>query len=250
MHTIAVISSAWRWNLAGLILCAVLLLLYAAFSAFRLARGWVWFLGGVFLLAILVCSPLDLLAREYLFTANAIDQMLIGLVVPYLLVRGMPGINLRIPMVGAWIAGMVSLSVWFLPWLLNASLNSEAMRGVELAVLLAGGIAFWWPIYSPSRAQRIPLLPHTLVYLATATGWCSLLGLFLAFEKPLLIARYVQSPDPLHISESLLMDWSFSRETDQQTAGLLFWIGAATVLLSEVMVTYYRWYKSAEVRDE
>ncbi len=209
-----------------------------------------WFLAGIVLLATIVCSPLDVLAREYLFTAYAIEQMLIGIVVPYFLARGMPGSGVRIPMFAAWAAGMVSLSIWFLPRLLNASLTSDAVRGSEFAILIAGGAAFWWPIHSPQEENRIPLMPNTLIYLAAATVWCSLLGLVLAFEKPLLIARYVEPRDPLHIAESLLIDWSFSRENDQQTAGLLFWIVAASVLLTEVMFTYYRWYRSPEVQDE
>jgi cytochrome c oxidase assembly factor CtaG len=250
LHTLAVITSAWRWNVAGLILCLTLLVLYGAFSGFRSSRTLAWFLAGVGFIALVMCSPLDLLAREYLFTAYAIEQMLIGLVAPYLLVRGMPGKGVRIPRWLGWAAGMVSLSVWFLRYLLVASLTNDVVRGAELVILIAGGAAFWWPIHSPSREQRIPLMPHTLLYLATATVWCSLLGLFLAFEKPLLIARYVQPVDSLHIAESLRVDWSFTRETDQQTAGLLFWIGAAAVLLTEVMFTYYRWYNSPEVRNE
>jgi cytochrome c oxidase assembly factor CtaG len=245
LHTLAVISSAWHWNVAGLILCVILLILF-----FRGSRAIGWLAAGVVFLCMVLCSPLDLLAREYLFTAYAIEQLLIGLVTTGLLVRGMPEMGRRIPYRLTWVAGMVSLSVWFLPRLLAESLNSDAVRGGELVILVLGGLAFWWPIHSPSREQRIPLMPHTLLYLATATVWCSLLGLFLAFEKPLLIARYVQPVDSLHIAESLRVDWSFTRETDQQTAGLLFWIGAAAVLLTEVMFTYYRWYNSPEVRHE
>ncbi len=250
MHTIAVISSAWSWNFTGLILCGALLALYAVLSAFHPSRSPGWFLGGVVFIAVVVCSPLDLLAREYLFTAYAIEQMLIGLVAPYFLVRGMPGKGARIPMLPAWAAGMVSLSIWFLPRLLNASVTSDGARAAELATLIAGGAAFWWPIHSPRTEQRIPLVPHTLLYLAAATVWCSLLGLVLAFEKPVLVSRYVQPADSLHIAESLLTEWSFTRENDQQTAGLLFWIAAAAVLLTEVMFTYYRWYISPEVRNE
>ncbi len=241
LHTIAVISSAWRWNITGLILSVALLILFARTG---------WFLAGVALFATIVCSPLDLLAREYLFTAYAIEQMLIGLVIPYFLVRGMRSKGVRISMYAAWAVGMVSLSIWFLPGLLNASLTSEGARAAEFAMLIAGGAVFWWPIHSRYKENRIPLVPNTLLYLAAATVWCSLLGLVLAFEKPLLIARYVQPRDPLHIADSLLIDWSFSRENDQQTAGLLFWIAAASVLLSEVMFTYYRWYKSPEVQNE
>ena len=45
--------------------------------------------GDLFLAAV-VCSPLDLLARQYLFTAEAVEQMLVGLVAAHLLVLGTP----------------------------------------------------------------------------------------------------------------------------------------------------------------
>jgi hypothetical protein len=98
------------------------------------------------------------------------------------------------------------------------------------------------------REQRIPLVPNSLFYLAAATVWCSVLGLILAFEQP--SEHYLKRLDTLHIADSLAKDWSFTPEMDQQTAGLLFWIGAAAVFLTEVMLVYYRWYISPEVQND
>lgn len=171
--------------------------------------------------------------------------------VPYLLILSMPPrISFRLNRYLAWIVGMGMLLIWFLPGPLNAALASPTIRAVEYATLIAGGILFWWPIHAPSPNHRIPLMPASLFYLAAGTVWCSLLGLFLAFAQASIYSRYARPADTLHIASSLVTDWSFSRETDQQTAGLLFWIGAAAVLLSEVMVVYIRWYRSNEVRRE
>jgi putative membrane protein len=256
MHTFAVIASAWRWNVPGLACCGALLALYAASGSLRPSRSLAWFLSAELFLAAVVCSPLDLMARQYLLTAEAIEQILIALVASYLFVLSAPEHllrklrldRLRVPYFLAWIAGMAVLSIWYLPRLLNAALESNAIRGVEYATLLAGGAMFWWPIHSPVREQRIRLVPTSLLYLAAATVWCSLLGLALAFAQT--SGHYMRSPDTLHIADSLVSDWSLTPENDQQTAGLLFWIGAAAVLLTEVMLVYYRWYVSPEVRNE
>ena len=88
---------------------------------------------------------------------------------------------------------------------------------------------FWWPLHSPLREQRIPLVPNSLLYLVAATVWCSLIGLFVGFGPSWSSSHYLRSIDTLHISDSLVKDWSFTRETDQETAGLLFWISAATI---------------------
>ena len=252
MQTLAVIAAAWRWNLAGLAGCASLLALYAVPGGFRPSRGLAWFMAGEVFLAIVVCSPLDVLARQYLFTAEAIEQILVGLVAPYLLIRGIPEAaarHLRLDGPRFWhyfafAAGMVALSMWSVPRLLNASLGSGAVRGLEFATLVVGGAAFWWPIHSPAPEQRIAMVPTALLYLTAATVWCSLIGLVLAFEQPWSSIRYLTPVDTLGIADSLVNDWSLTRQLDQQTAGLLFWVGAASVLLTEVMFVYVRWYKA------
>lgn len=253
MQTLAAIFSAWSWNAAGLVCCGALLALYAAFTGFRRTRGLAWFLASVIILAMVVCSPLDLLARQYLLTAEAIEQVLIGLVVTFMLVLGTPEKavrRLRVPYYIAWCIGMLAVSIWYLPSLLNASLDSVAVRCLEYVTLILGGVAFWLPLHSPRQEQRIPMVPQSLFYLAAATVWCSLAGLFLAFSHLSTSLHYTHSSDTLGIADSLVNDWRFSRETDQETAGLLFWIISATVLLTEVMFTYYRWYNSPEVQDE
>lgn len=250
MHTLVVIAEAWRWNVTGLTGCAALLIAYGAFAGLRPSRSLAWFLGGDFLLATVVCSPLDLCARQYLVTAESIEQLLIGLVVPHLLVRGIPEKAARrwrldrmhIPYPLAWVSGMAVLTMWHAPRLLNAAVANNAVRGWEYAVLVAGGAIFWWPLHSPVAQERIRLVPNALFYLAAATLWCSVLGLILAFEQS--SDHYLKGLDTLHIAESLVNDWSLTPETDQETSGLLFWIGAAAVLLSEVMLVYYRWYSS------
>ncbi len=258
MHTLTVISLAWRWNIPGLICCGTLLALYAILAGIRASRAFACFLAGDIFLAIVVCSPLDLLARQYLFTAEAVEQMLIGLVATYLLVLGAPERAVRrlhldrlhVSYYLAWVAGMATLSMWYFPRLLSATLASDAVRCSEYATLLVGGSVFWWPLHSPLREQRIPPVPQALLYLAAATVWCSLIGLFIAFGHAWSSAHYLMSLDTLNIGDSLVNDWAFTRETDQETAGLVFWISAATVLLTEVMLVYYRWYCSPEVRDE
>jgi cytochrome c oxidase assembly factor CtaG len=250
MQTLWIVARAWRANPAGLALCGVLLILYLAAGEFSRSR-LLWFLGAEFLLAITLCSPLDLLARQYLFTGECIERVLVALAAPYLYIQSMaPKFSFGLNRYPAWIVGMGIMSIWFLPGPLNVALSSEAMRGVEYATLVAGGLIFWWPIHAPSPERHMPLLPTSLFYLAASTVWCSLVGLFLAFARPFLFSHYEVPRDTLHIANSLLVDWSFSRENDQQTGGLLFWIGSTAILLSEVMVIYLRWYRSSEVRDE
>src|SRR5579862_3777941 len=150
MHTLVLVSLAWRWNPSGLVCCGALLALYAILSNFRPSHTLAWFLAGDVFLAVVVCSPLDLLARQYLFTAEALEQVFIGLLAAYLLVLGAPESavrrlhldRLRVSYYFTFIISMAALSMWYLPRLLNAALASNFIRGLEYATLLAGGALF------------------------------------------------------------------------------------------------------------
>ena len=59
---------------------------------------------------------------------------------------------------------------------------------------------FWWPLHYPLREQRIPLVPNSFyLYLAAATVWCSLIGLFVAFGRSGSSSHYLRSIDTLHL---------------------------------------------------
>jgi cytochrome c oxidase assembly factor CtaG len=144
---------------------------------------------------------------------------------------------------------MGAFTLWCVPAVLNAARTSEAVRGLEYVTLLAGGILFWWPLHAPSQEQRMPLVPHSLIYLAAATLCCSLIGISVAFGHA-DSSSLLNSRDTLHIAESLSTDWSLTQASDKETAGLFFWIGASTVLLTEVMFVYYRWYTRTQLIAE
>lgn len=250
MHALIVLARAWQWNIAGLVCCAALLIVYLCLRVWRDSRALAFFLAAEALIAAVTCSPLDLLARQYLLTAEAVERVFLGLAAPYLLVLAIPRRSrpsrFRLDYRLGWIAGMGALAIWFLPRALNFALAATGGRIAENATLLACGIAFWWPLESPFPRDRLGLVPASQFYLVAATVWCSILGLFLAFTQPGWISRYTTPADTLHIAGTLVEQWSFTRENDQQTAGLLFWVFAGFILLSEVMLVYYRWYKAAE----
>jgi putative membrane protein len=185
----AKILSLWTWHPSVIVGCIGLIAAYWAAVNFRPQRRFLFFLGGVIMLLISLESPLDVLGDTYLFSAHMLQHQLLILVVPPLLLLGIPesaasrikeGIE-RIfhardvqrsamlnrgqeaPHQGArgmgltriacfafpWLIGVGMIWVWHLPRLYNAALEDERVHLVEHLSFLMTSTLFWWPILSP-----------------------------------------------------------------------------------------------------
>ncbi len=250
------ILSSWRWPLPLTVFCAIAGAGYLGWFRARLSRAG-WFFSGLILLLATLASPLDALAREYLLAADALVRIVVWLAVPFLMLEGIPPSEGRASQ-GAknaavwtgWIAGMLLVPAWYLPDLYNATLAWEPLRWAQWAAVLVCGLLFWWPLISPRRTWRVKPVPAGIWYLFGAAMWCSLAGLALAFTRPGFYRAYIQPQDRLGIADFLRNELEMTRAGDQETAGLLLWIGASAILLSAVMLMFYRWYVSREVREE
>lgn len=246
----------WRWPLPLTLSCTVLAIGYAVWFRPRLARA-AWFFSGLILLFLTLASPLDALAREYLLAADSLVRIIVWLVSPFLMLEGIPPSEGNTPEAArsfmayfGWIAGMLLGPIWYVPAIYDATLAMAPLRWIQWAILLACGILFWWPLTAPSRSWRVKPVPAGIWYLFGATMWCSLLGLALAFTRPGLYRSYNRPGDSMQIADFLRNQMEMTRAGDQETAGLLFWIGASAVLLCGVMLMFYRWYVSREMREE
>jgi len=247
---------AWRWPPPLTVFCSLLVLAYIGWYRRRLSRA-AWFFSGVILSLLTLASPFDALARQYLLAADVPVRIAVWLAAPFLIMEGIPpsegraskGARTAVACLG-WIAGMLLVPAWYLPRLYDATLVSAPLRWAQWAAVLACGLLFWWPLTGPSRAWRVKPVPAGIWYLFGAAMWCSLAGLALAFTRPGLYRSYSGTDDPLQIADFLRNQMELTRAGDQETAGLLLWIGASAVLFSGVMLVFYRWYVSREVREE
>lgn len=236
--------------------CAILGAGYLGWFRARLSRAG-WFFSGLILLLATLASPLDALAREYLLAADALVRVVVWLVVPFLMLEGLPpseggaphGAKNAAVWVG-WIAGMPLVLMWYLPDLYNAALAWEPLRWAQWAAVLVCGLLFWLPLTAPRPSWRVKPVPAGIWYLFGATMCCSIAGLALAFTGPGFYHAYNQTQDRLKIADFLRNELEMTRAGDQETAGLLLWLGTSAVLLSGVMLMFYRWYVSREVREE
>lgn len=258
MTTNEFLLRAWEPRPPAVAACVLLLLAYCfgTGSRFR-ARAAAWF-GGDLLILLSLISPLDTLARDYLFAVHMAQHIVLLLGAPALLLIGLPGEALqhllrrpalaraerflRRPAV-AWPVGIGAMAFWHVPAVFNAAAASGmAAHAAEHVSLLAAGMVYWWPILSPLAASRLNPVPQAAAYLITSCLACTAMGVLLTFAPRLLYPAYVNPADPYGILPLIRRGWGISPALDQQIGGLLMWVPGCLIYLSAIMAMFGRWY--------
>lgn len=242
----------WDWEPSVVIGCAALAVAYIAIVR---KRGWdrtPYFLAGVVLLLLDLVSPIDALADQYLFSAHVLQHFLLALIIPPLLLLGMPAwlaeaalrstairkIERRIgqPPV-SWLLGVGTMLAWHIPVLFNAALANDGLHVIQHLSFLVTGTIFWWPVIGPLEHRPVPVL-GAMAYLFTACACCSLLGAFLTFSPVGLYPAYLNPPIPRPLG--------LDPKSDQQLGGLLMWVPGCFVYLSGILASVIRWYAAGQ----
>ena len=233
----------WDWEPSVVAGCVVLSLAYVAFVRKRGFNRAPYFFAGVLLLLLDLVSPIDTLADQRLFSAHVVQHFLLALVIPPLLLLGIPkwfaAGALRQPwlrkvecMVGqppvSWLLGVGTMLAWHIPVLFNAALANDGLHVIQHLSMLATGTIFWWPILGPLDDRHLPTL-GAVSYLFSACVCCSLLGAFLTFGPVGLYPTYAGygGLDP---------------KSDQQLGGMLMWVPGCFVYLAGIIKSVARWY--------
>lgn len=261
MMTWRALTSLWDWEPTVLLGCAALLLGYVALTRRQPSRHAFWFVAGVLLIVVALCSPLDTLGDTYLFSAHMLQHMLLVLVVPPLLILGIPAWQverwLRNPTVAtvecivrrpavAWLLGIGTVYLWHAPPLYNATLAHTVIHIAEHLSFLVTGTVFWWPVCAPRAASRLPHLVAAF-YLFIAAVASSSLGIILTFAAPGLYPAYLHPADPRGVLTLVRNGWGLSAATDQQLGGLCMWVLGGLIYLCAILATFAHWYAEDEV---
>src|ERR687888_615450 len=145
MSTGQLLTSTWDWEPTVLAGCAALAAGYVVVARPRGIRA-VSFMAGVLALLLALPSPLDALGDTYLFSAHMLQHFLLILVVPPLLLLGIPPQAaeralrwepasraervLGQPLL-AWLGGIGTLWVWHAPALYDAALGNGGLHIVQ-----------------------------------------------------------------------------------------------------------------------
>jgi putative membrane protein len=260
MNIWQVLDSTWNVEPWVLISAFILLTAYGAATGFKLTRLSFLFITGTALYVLALISPLDYLGRTYLFSAHMIQHILLLLIVPLLLLLGMPKQlaekALKIKFIGyimkilgnpivAWFLGLGAMWVWHLPSLHDKVLANDTLYTAQQISFVLIGMIFWWPVFAPVESRRLSPLVSTM-YLASACLGCTILGMLITFAGAGLYTAYLNPVDTIGILPLLRGDLCLTPGVDQQIGGLTMWVPGCLIYLAASMITIARWYGATE----
>jgi putative membrane protein len=254
------LTSNWNWEPWVLVLCASSILIYITFIRFRFTKTTFSFMVGIVLLFLTLVSPISMLSHNYLFSAHMLQHILLLLIVPLLLLIGIPhwlarralswsgfGNVIRVlkkPLV-AWLFGIGAMWVWHIPSLYNAALRNEGFHIAQQFSLLLMGTVFWLPVFAPLEEWRLPP-PFATLYLFSACIACTTLGIIITFAGVGLYSAHLSPADTHGILPFLRNELYLTPKVDQQIGGLIMWVPCCLIYLLASMITIARWYKMPE----
>jgi cytochrome c oxidase assembly factor CtaG len=203
----------FSWEPAFIVLAAAAAVAYARSNP---PRGWrlASFAAGLFLVAAPLNSPMETIAAKRLLLIHLVQNALIADIAPLLILVGLT------PATKAWlerhgarrIRARWAILAWLVAWygthlagFYNWALDTGWALNIEHAILIAGGLLFWWPLV----AGRLEA-PAALAYLGAAFVASSFLGLAFIFSSHPFYSFYEHAPRL----------WGFSATRDQNLGGI------------------------------
>jgi putative membrane protein len=256
MSTEAVLLHCWRWDPLAILVALLALVSYLLGTRASLHPRAPYLAAAVAVVVLAVASPVGTLSDGYLFSAHMLQHLLLVLVVPPLLLLGMGGslrserearkIGRPIPVSSlstwaAWGLGVGAMWLWHAPTLCNAASQSGVVHRVQEVSLMVMGTAYWWPILSPRRSDRLTPL-RGIVYLFTACIACTILGIAVTLSPVEVCSVYLHPVDRLGILPLLRSSWGLTADRDQELGGLLMWMPACLVYGGGILGLLGRWY--------
>jgi cytochrome c oxidase assembly factor CtaG len=259
MTTMQVLLTTWDWEPTVLFGCADLLVAYWLFARPLTGRAWL-FGSGVLVLTLALVSPLDTLGDTYLFSVHMAQHLLLILVVPPMLLLGVPPPTwarllrwgparraerrlARPPQ--SWVLGMVTLWLWHAPVLYDLAVAKEGIHVVQHLSFLVTATIFWWPVLTPLARRRLAL-PSAMAYLISAAFASSILGVIITFAATGLYPAYQHPIDSRHILPLIRGQWGISYALDQQLGGMLMWATGGPIYLLTCLWSLARWLQEPE----
>lgn len=221
---------------------------------FRVAGGaprWrvASFLSGVTILFLALNGPVHDLSDRFLFSAHMLQHMLLMLVVPPLLLLGLPAWLVRPglrweplgraaralthPLV-AYVFYNVVFIGWHIPRFYNWALVEHDVHIGQHLMFLAAALLMWWAVLNPvPEFRRVPEGLLQMGYLFAFAVPTTVVSALITLSDRVLYPWYAEAPRlfGLDVLE------------DQRLGGLLMWIPGMLIFWVAITALFFRWTK-------
>jgi len=191
-------------------------------------------------------TPLHVLSEQFLFSAHMVQHILLTMIVPPLLLLGIPDWMIR-PLIRhrplRWLAWVVTrpapalllfnliYSLWHMPVAYEATLWYHWFHMVQHAILVTTAILMWWPICS--SLEELPRISEggQMVYIFLAgLSQIAVFGV-ITFAESAMYDFYARAPRV----------WGISPLVDQQLAGVIMKVGGMAIFILAWILIFFRW---------
>lgn len=204
------------------------------------------FLSGIAMIYLSEGTPLHILSDSYLFSAHMLQHMLLTLVMPPLLLLGLPDWMLRPvltprPIAAVWrfltqpVVGVIVFNLifamWHFPIMYNTALVHHGFHIVEHAIYVPAALIMWWPLLSPLEEFPRPSELMQLFYVFLLGMGQIAIHSILTFADHALYHSYIMAPRL----------WDISPLLDQEWAGMVMNISTLLILTTALFIIFVRW---------
>ena len=194
-----------------------------------------YFAGGLLALFLALESPIDVGGDHYLFSLHMVQHLLLAMIVPPLLLLGLPEQwrafdRIRVSPLAASILFNAVLAVWHLPFLYEATLRNQTVHVLEHLTFLGAGVLFWWPVLVPAGRRGAMSVIGKIAYLGFAGVPPTILGLAFILSPTVLYPFYSAAPRVTPLSP---LD-------DQLVAGLVMFGLGNLIYFVAIWVIFFR----------
>lgn len=208
--------------------------------------------GSLVLFYLAVGSPFDQLGERFLFSAHMVQHVILIYPCAVLWVMGLPpwlvdglaarpilrplGRLLLHPVIAGIIYVLVQ-SLWHVPALYDAALQSRFIHVLEHLTFFATAVMYWWPVLSVSQTWPAMRLGGRMLYLfAVAVGLTPLFA-FVTFSPDILYPTYEFAPR---------LFAGFEPMDDQLLAGAIMKLSNVFVTFLALTWVFVLWYRQSE----
>jgi putative membrane protein len=209
------------------------------------------FFASLFVIFAALNGPIHDLSDNYLFSGHMVQHLLLTMLMPPLMLYGVPGWMLR-PLlrnrvlqaiakritrpIACYLIFNIVIAGWHIPAMYNAAMESHDIHILEHLMFMAAAVLMWWPL--ASQLPELPRLayPGQMLYSFLMTLPMSVVAVYIVMADTVLYPFYSSAPRIMKLSPM----------EDQLLGGLIMWVPGGLIFMIIMTVIFFKWASRGE----